>query len=214
MKKLWMSIALSCLIGYIFTPYVHPESVAPVAAKGNPVLEDIETLKAINALKLSKEQLKQLVDIVRETLQKRDKTLKEIRAQLVRGYTMDELQDLQDSLNKGTDESITYALSILDENQKRTAELMFAPLPEKEWNEILAFLPKIGQFLSDKRGVDVKLGNKMFSDETLQSLALPAGKFFMELVSYISTQSKEQLAQKFFTQKTLELLKERLNAFK
>lgn len=190
------------------------ELLSSSAAKNAPVLEDIETLKAVNALKLTKEQLKQLVDIVREAVQKREKTLGEIRVQLVLGKTMDEIPELQDKLNNDNDDSLDKIFAILDDSQKRTAELMFMPLPQKEWNEILQLLPKVGQFLSDKRAVDIKLGNKMFSDETLNAFVIPLGKAFTELVNWVDEHSKEDTARKLFTQKTLELLKERLNAMK
>lgn len=188
--------------------------ITPADEGENTLIHDIDILKTLNALKLSKDQLRQMVDIVREAVQKRDKTLKEIRAQLVLGKTMDALKELQAKLDKDTEESVNKASAILDENQKRTAELLFAPIPQKEWNELLSLLPKAGQFLSDKRDVDTKLGNKGLSDETVKTMTAPLALFFKDIVDIVTSSSREDFARKFFTHKTLELLKERLTAAK
>ncbi len=207
-------ILLFFVTAIAFSSHAWAGKITPADEGENSLIHDIDVLKTLNTLKLSKEQLRQMVDIVREAVQKRDKALKETRAQLVLGKTMDELKELQEKLNKDTEESVNKARAILDENQKRTAELLFAPLPQKEWNELLSLLPKAGQFLSDKRDVDTKLGNKGLSDETVKAMTAPLALFFKDIVDIVTEKSREKFAQKLFTKKTLELLKERLSAMK
>lgn len=176
--------------------------------------QEIETLKLVNVLELSKEQIQKILPILKDGQKKKIATLKEIKASLIKGVKYGELQGLDKRAKKENKELLDQINNILTPEQLRKAQLLIQIIPDEELAELKKLGPIIAKIFSERRQLNKELGVTALSDVVLNELFLSLGKAGGEVYNLISDYVSEAIVEKLISPTAIQALEGKLKAMK
>ncbi len=157
----------------------------------------------------TKKQITQVIPILEEGLEGRDKNLGEIREQLLAGKKYGDLTDTYRKKLEKTNEKIAVKIKeLLTEEQKPKAQMVFDMITDEEMTVLMEMLPRMLPLIMARLDVLKGLGIITISEETLNELTGPLASLALEMLGKIQARVKEQVMGILVQPRTIELLKE------